>query len=415
MNKEVLIIGGGIIGLSTAYYLNKEGHRVTIVDRSDLDSGASYINAGYLCPSHIVPLSAPGVVKKGLKWMFNPSSPLFIKPRLDLDFLRWAWSFQASCKSAHVAAAAPVIRDISLLSQALYNEIRQHEGFDSHYEKKGLLMLCQTPEMLEEELKAAALAKRIGLDVEALDIKTLKKVVPTTQVNAIGATYYPCDAHSTPHEFMQEMKSNLTKAGVQLLCNEKVVDFQYVGKRIRSVVTDKRHIKADAFVLSAGAWTGQLAAKAGLRLLVQAGKGYRINAKNSSGISIPAILAEAKVAITPMNGFTAISGTMEISGLNQKIHRQRIHAMADAARRYYPELVLSAADKAGATVGLRSLSFDGLPYIGTSSTYQNLIIAAGHAMMGWTMGPATGKLVSEIISERKTSLDIRPFDPNRKP
>ena len=159
MSKSVVIIGGGIIGLCSAYYLQKEGHQVTIVDQSNLDGGASYVNAGYLSPSHIIPLSAPGVMKKGLKWMFNASSPLFIKPRLDLDFLKWTWAFNKSCNANHVAKSAPVIRDISVLSQKLYDDIKTTENFTFQYEKKGLLMLCQTEKMLEEELKMADLAK----------------------------------------------------------------------------------------------------------------------------------------------------------------------------------------------------------------------------------------------------------------
>ena len=139
--KHIIIIGGGIIGLSAAYYLHKEGHQVTVVDQSNMDAGASYVNAGYLSPSHIIPLSAPGVMKKGLKWMFNSASPLYIKPRLDLDFLQWTFAFNKSCNAIHVNKAIPAIKEISLLSQDLYEDIHKTEGFKSQYDKKGLLML----------------------------------------------------------------------------------------------------------------------------------------------------------------------------------------------------------------------------------------------------------------------------------
>ena len=155
MSKNIIIIGGGIIGLCSAYYLQKEGHQVTIVDQSNMDGGASYVNAGYLSPSHIIPLSAPGVMKKGLKWMFDKSSPLYIKPRMDLDFLRWTWAFNKSCNKKHVQKCIPVIKDIAVWSQELYDEIKQEDAFNFHYEKKGLLMLCQTEKMLEEEIEVA--------------------------------------------------------------------------------------------------------------------------------------------------------------------------------------------------------------------------------------------------------------------
>ena len=206
MNKSVIVIGGGIIGLCSAYYLQKEGHNVTIVDQSNLDSGASYVNAGYLSPSHLIPLSAPGVMKKGLKWMFNSSSPLYIKPRLDFDFLRWTWAFNKSCNAKHVQKAAPVIRDISVLSQELYNDIKKTENFSYHYDKKGLLMLCQTEKMLKEEKKVADLAKDLGLEAREVSLEEINKLEPNVEINALGGIHYTCDHHSTPNEFMKEMK-----------------------------------------------------------------------------------------------------------------------------------------------------------------------------------------------------------------
>ena len=224
MSKNVIIIGGGIIGLCSAYYLQKDGYQVTIIDQSNMDAGASYVNAGYLSPSHIVPLSAPGVMKKGLKWMFNPASPLYIKPRLDADFLKWTMAFNKSCTEKHVSKAIPAIKNITLLSQELYDAIKKDEGFTFHYEKKGLLMLCQTDKLLEEEIKTAHLAKREGLDAKEVSLDELKQLEPNVQLNVKGATFYDCDSHTTPHEFMEEMKTYLKAVGVQFHYNEKVED-----------------------------------------------------------------------------------------------------------------------------------------------------------------------------------------------
>ena len=413
MSKEVVIIGGGIIGLCVAYYLQKEGHKVLIVDQSNSDSRASYVNAGYLSPSHLMPLSAPGVMKKGLKWMLNQSSPFYIKPRLDLDLLKWAWAFNKSCNPAHVAKSIPVIKDISLLSQELFEAIKKNENFNCHYEKKGLLMLCQTDRMLEEEIKNVQIAKNEGLNARELSIDELKKLEPDVTLNVHGATYFECDAHSTPEEFMSEMKRYLQLHDVQFFNNEAVRDLKFQNGKIDSIVTDKQVLKADEFVLAAGSWTSLICKKAGFNLLLQAGKGYCINSENPFGISIPAILAETKVAITPMNGFTRFAGTMEIAGINETINNVRVDAIANAVKRYYPEIELSSEEKGKATCGLRPLSFDGLPYIGKSKACNNLTVATGHAMMGWTMGTATGKLVSEIISGKKTSLNLAPFSIER--
>ena len=414
MSKNIIIIGGGIIGLCSAYYLQKEGHQVTVVDQSNMDAGTSYVNAGYLSPSHIIPLSAPGVMKKGLKWMFNPASPLYIKPRLDADFLKWAMAFNRSCNANHVKKAIPVIKDISVLSQQLYHDIKTEERFTFHFEDKGLLMLCQTYKMLEEEIKTAQLAKQEGLDVGEVTPEELKQLEPNVNINVVGATYYKCDSHSTPNEFMVEMKAYLLSNGVTILANEKVEDLEVKNGIIIAITTEKQTLKADEFVLAAGSWSPLLGKKLGLKLLMQAGKGYRINTTKKTGITIPAILAEAKAAVTPMHGFTRFAGTMEIAGINHKINKVRVEAIAKAATRYYPDIQLTTEEKNNAACGLRPVTPDGLPYIGKSSKCKNLTIAAGHAMMGWSMATATGKLVQEVIDNKIPSINMEMFHPDRR-
>lgn len=414
MSKKIIIIGGGIIGLCSAYYLHKEGHHVSVIDQSNMDSGASYVNAGYLSPSHIIPLSAPGVMKKGFKWMLNPASPLYIKPRLDSDFLKWTYAFNKSCNAKNVKKAIPTIKGLTLLSQEFYDAIKQDEKFSFQLEKKGLLMLCQTDKMLGEEIHTAEIAKSEGLDTSEISLDELKVLEPNVSISAKGAVYYKCDSHSTPQEFMMEMKAYLKDEGVVFYTNEKVEDLTLANIKIVSLKTNKQILQADEFVLAAGTWSTFLSKKIGLNLLLQAGKGYRINTEQSTGISIPAILAEAKVAVTPMNGFTRFAGTMEIAGINNVINSIRVDAIAKAASQYYPEITLNQTEKENAASGLRPVSPDGLPYIGKSSKCLNLTIATGHAMMGWSMATATGKLVSEIISQKPLSLAIQNCHPDRK-
>lgn len=414
MSKKVIIIGGGIIGLCSAYYLNKAGFEVTVVDQSNMDSGASYVNAGYLSPSHFIPLASPGVMKKGLKWMFDASSPFYMKPRLNSDFLKWVLAFNKSCNIKHVEKSIPAIKQITLLSQSLYDEIKRDEHFTFHLEKKGLIMLCQTEKMLEEEVKIAEVAQLEGLDAREINLSELKELEPHININALGATYYGCDSHSTPHEFMSEMKSWLISHGVTISQNERVEDLEIINNKIQSVKTNRRKLKADEIVLAAGSWSHILSKKLGINLLLQAGKGYRINSFKSTHVSRPAILAEAKVAVTPMNGFTRFAGTMEIAGINGKINAVRVEAIANAVTKYYPDIQISNEEKCEATSGLRPVSPDGLPYIGKSLKCKNLTIATGHAMMGWSMGTATGKLVSEIILDKKASISIEAFHPDRK-
>ena len=414
MGKEIVIIGGGIIGLNCAYYLHKSGHQVTVIDQSKMDGGASYVNAGYLAPSHLIPLAAPGVMKQGIKWMFSDKSPLYIKPRLDLQFLKWAWAFNNSCDQAKVNRAIPVMKEIAVLGRDLYNEIKQEEGFSFQLEKKGLFMLCQTEHMLEEEGHLVDIAIKEGLVARTHSAQEIQKMMPDAALQIAGGTYFDCDHHTTPGEFMSELKTYLVNAGVIIQHEEKVVDLGTTNDTITSVQTDKALYKADEVVLAAGSWTSALSRKLNINLLLQAGKGYRIQTQSPTGITYPSILAEAKVAITPMNGFTRFAGTMEIAGINHNINKNRVEAIAEGVQNYFPGVNLSTKEKAEAASGLRPVSPDGMPYIGKSSKCKNLTIATGHAMMGWSLGPITGKLVQEIIDEVKPSMSMELFHPDRK-
>ena len=414
MAKKIIVIGGGIVGLSTAYFLHQEGHEVVIIDKTSMTAGASYVNAGYLTPSHIVPLAAPGMITKGLKWMFDSSSPFYIKPRLDLGLMNWGLKFMRSCSKKHVQRSLKVIKDINVLSKELYHDFDALPTLDFHLENKGVLMAFQTAAAEKAEGEVMREAKKLGLDVALIDRKQVHVLQPEIDMHIAGAYHYRCDAHTTPGSFMEQMKAYLLRVGVKMHKETMVEKLLYEGRKVQSVLTDKGVFSADEVVVASGAWSPQLLKPIGIHLPVQAGKGYRLNEEKPTGICMPAILMERKVAVTPMQGFTRFSGTMEIAGINQNIRKNRVEAIAAAAASYYPGLSISKKTKAAVQCGLRPLSPDGLPFIGRHSAYENLTIATGHSMMGWSLGPATGKLITELISGQKTSLDLSPFAVERK-
>ena len=414
MGKNVLVIGGGIVGLSSAYFLSKAGHQVTVVDKSTMDFGASYVNAGYLTPSHIIPLASPGVMKQGLKWMFNSASPLYIKPRMNPRFLKWAWAFNKSCTQANVDRSVKAIRDINLISRELFTDIKNDNQWDFQLERKGLLMYCQTESMLEHEIHLAELAQQHDLEAREVSMDEIRQMEPDCALDIIGGVHYGCDGHTTPSELMTYFKNELPKRGVVIKSEEAVSGIKKNGNKIAEVVTDKASYRPDEVVLAAGSWSSGLAAQLGLNLLLEGGKGYRINARADNKITMPAILCEAKAAVTPMIGYTRFAGTMEIAGINHNIRKERVNAIAAAAKRYYPEVEITAQEIDEAQCGLRPVSPDGMAYIGRTRKCSNLVLATGHAMMGWSMGPATGLLISELISGNKTSMDLSPFNPDRK-
>ena len=388
---------------------------MTVIDKSNINAGASFVNAGYITPSHIIPLASPGMIAKGIKWMFNSSSPFYMKPRWDIDFFKWTWYFHKSSTTEKVEKAIPVIKDINILSRELYTEIKASGDLgDFQLERKGLLMLYKTEAAYKHELQVAQKAGFLGLEFKELDKNGLTKIEPHVELNAEGAIHYECDGHMTPTEFMPKMLTYLKEAGVVIKTGEEVLDIVVGTNKINEIKTSKDTYKVDEVVLSAGSWTGLLSKKLNIELPLQAGKGYRINLEQPTGIVMPAILMEAKMAVTPMQGFTRFAGTMEFSGINTHIRKERVAAIVKGAKSFYPGVEIPTEAIANAKTGLRPVSPDGLPYIGRSNKFKNLVFATGHAMMGWSLGPATGKLVAEIISEKNTSMDVSFFSPNRK-
>lgn len=411
MSKKAVIIGGGIIGLSTAYYLLKDGHSVTVIDQSDISSGASFVNAGYVSPSHLVPLSTPGMIASGLKMMFNQASPFYLKPRFDLELLKWAWNFNKSATKKHVKYAAPIIKDLTIFSRDLFQEMKDNNIFNFQFERKGLLMSYQTQKFEDKEANLANIAKEHGLKVKYINKEKLKEMEP--EMKAEGAFYYLDDAHTTPDDFMKKLQQYLEAKGVTFYINEKALDFVQNSNKVTHIITDKQQLSFDELVIASGTWSPILAKKLGVKMLVQAGKGYRINVKRKTGINYPAILSELNTAVSPMDGFTRFGGTMEIAGINSEINKDRVKKISINAKVFYPNINITDEEISNAACGLRPLSPDGLPFIGRSKSLKNVSFATGHAMMGLSQAHATGKLISEIVSEKKTSLNLSPFNLER--
>jgi D-amino-acid dehydrogenase len=415
MNRQILVIGGGIIGLASAYYCARRGHGVTVLEgNGEAHGSCSSGNAGMIVPSHFVPLAAPGMVALGLKWMWNPESPFYIQPRVDRDLLSWGLKFWRAATPQHVQRSAPLLRDLSFASRACFEEFAALPHGDFGLVKKGLVMVCRTQHALDEEAVFAERANQLGVPAQVLDGKGLAQLDPDVTMSAAGGVYFPKDCHLVPEQFLATLKRHAQEAGVQFRWNTEVTGFACQGSRLTAVRTAQGDIMADEVVLAGGVWSQQLAQKLGLNLPIQAGKGYSLTLDKPRQLpQICAIFSEARMAITPLAGRLRFGGTMEMAGLNETINPRRIQGIIKNVSSYYP--AFSPSDFAGVRpwCGLRPCSPDGLPYLGRTSKYANLTVACGHAMMGLSLGPITGRLVAEILSGEKPSFDLQLLSPDR--
>lgn len=400
--------------MSSAYYLSKAGHQVTIIEQSELKDGCSFGNAGMIVPSHLIPLAAPGMISKGIRWMFNSTSPFYVRPRLNRDLIKWGYHFYKAATKEHVEKSAIALKEISLLSKAIYEQLAKELPFDFGYNERGLLMLYQTKETEHEESETEQFANRHGIEAHILSESEIQKLEPNVKVKARGGVYFPGDAHITPQVLVNQLIHYLKDKGVVFQSSTIVQDFIIDSNKVKEVKTDKGDFTFDEVVISTGSWSGLISKKLGINLPMQAGKGYSFTlADVKKNVCIPSIFLEARVAVTPMAETLRFGGTMEITGIDHRISMNRVKGIVDSIPTYYPEMKVAMPKQENVWHGLRPCSPDGLPYIGRSTAIRNLIIATGHSMMGLSLGPGTGKLISEIVDREKTSIGIDGFDPER--
>ena len=431
---KATIIGGGIIGLSAAWYLHEAGWQVTVLERGDLRDNCSFGNMGYLSPSHFVPLAAPGMVEKGIAWMFNAKSPFYVRPSLSPALFRWGWRFMRSSTAAHVARSARPLVDLLLLSRDLFARWADAGDMDFQMERKGCIMFYKTSRTEHEELDNARMAEKLGLEVELLDAESARAIEPDLQPDVRGGVWFKDDAHLYPNALMQQLPALLEKRGVRIVRQAEVTGFEKKNGKITGVryqsgqgAEQEGVAEQDLVVLAAGSWSPKIAGMAGESMLLMPGKGYSTTLDQPvKTLRHPCILLEAKVALTPWAGRLRIGSTMEIGAVNDRILFPRVKGLLEAVPRYLPgyqddpqfQKLTDWADlknnlREKIWFGFRPVSADGMPYIGFAKNTPNLIIATGHAMLGLSLGAGTGKVVAELASGQATSVPMEAFDPGR--
>jgi D-amino-acid dehydrogenase len=407
---DILIIGGGSIGLNCAYYLLKSGREVTIVDSKEIAKGSSSGNAGHIVPSHIIPLAAPGIVPTALGWMLDPkNSPFGMKISLDPKYISWLLQFALACNEANVQRAILPLNSLGQLSAKNFSRMIAEEKFDCHYQEKGLLFLYKTKEAFKGGQHEADLMQKHGIPVDVLDKATLHEREPAVRDEVFGGVHFTGDAHLNPALFLKLLAERVRSLGVEIFENTPVTGFDVVDGNIRAVKTGAGDFEANEIVLAAGAWTPVVARDLrGLNVPVQSARGYSLTMSATKVMPSHALLlGERRVAVSPMGDMLRFTGRLELSNIDTTVNSKHIAGIERAVREYiYLDEKLDIQET---WAGLRPTTPDGIPLIGRSSRYRNLILATGHAMLGLSLGPGTGQVVAELVNGKETAFDLSPM------
>lgn len=415
---KAVVIGAGISGLCSAWHLMKQGWEVTVASPQEAPSqGCSYGNGGLIVPSHFVPLASPGLVKTGIKLLAQPKGPFGFASLFDLKTLAWVGRFLASAKRSHVDRCGPFIRDLNLLGRTEYKKLVSELEVDCGYRQDGLTMVCLDRHAWDEEREFGESGRKLGLDVEFLNSAALRQLDPSLAEAVQGGVRFKDDAQVDPLQLMIVLKQKLIAKGASFHTGA-ASSFAIESGRAKSVkLADGVELEAHGFVLAAGVWSRELGSSLNLSLPLLAGKGYGMNLWTGERPCLPAILVEARVAVTPFADRTRFVGTMELGSKDLSINQARLAGMEEAIKAFYPGLskldVKPDGTQDRAWVGLRPCSPDGLPYLGSAPHAENIVVAAGHGMMGMSMGPATGLLATQILSGEKLPLDLSLTSPSR--
>lgn len=411
--RRVIVIGGGVIGVVCADSLQRFGFDVTVLDQGQVGGGASHANCGFVCPSHVLPLAGPGAVRSALTTLFQRDSPLAVQWRLDPALWGWLWRFARRCNRRDMLAAARAIQSLLMSSRQLYEQLFNDHALKAEWETRGLLFVFRSTGANAHYAETDhLLGRQFGLAARRISGEELPAFEPALVPGLAGGWHYSTDAHLRPDLLMSSWRQRAESMGVAFVENCPVRDVITSGNRVAAVVTTRCEMPADDFVIAAGAWTPLVTRRLGLRIPIQPAKGYSITTdKPNPCPKIPMLFEEHRVAATPFADGFRLGSLMEFGGYDDRFDLRRAALLERGARHYLSPTL-------GPTIheqwwGWRPMVPDGKPVIDRCPRHANVWVAAGHGMLGVSMAPATGQLVSELISGTKPHIDPTPFSISR--
>lgn len=412
--KDILIIGGGVIGMACAYELSQRGAKVTVIDKGEVGFGCSYGNAGWITPCFAMPLPMPGMLLKSIGWLLDPESPLYIKPSADPLLMRWLFRFLRSMNRPLMLQSIESLTAVSKYSLDAYKQLDEKFPGVIGYEQKGLLMVSQTDAGVAAAIDEMKLVAPHGIPGQLLDEAGIRKLEPALTGPLKGGVYFPAEAHAEPLAVVKALTEGAIRNGAQILSGTEVYDFEIEDKKIKGVHTTRGTLRADQYVLATGVWSTAIAKALRLEVPVMGGKGYSWILKSfAPAPKIPLMLIERKIAVTPRaNGTIRLAGTLElVNAQDQSITARRANAILRGARLFMnvpeqPEVVELWR-------GLRPCTPDGVPVIGFPARYENLLVSTGHQMLGLQSAPGCARLAADLLLKATPAFDPHPFRADR--
>lgn len=409
--SRTVVVGAGAIGLACACELARRGEQVVVLDKAGVGQACSAGNAGWITPSISDPIPAPGLVATSIRWMLSRDSPLYISPLAAPRLGRWLWRFWRHCNARDFLAGFHAVATLNRLTLPLFDELAG-DGFPIELHRDGLLYTFLDRGLADKGRAQFDVLARYGYARPALlDRAALQELEPALSDEVAAGYYVPQEYHVRPETLTRALAERIRAFGGEIREGARVTGPARSNGRLTGVETEGGTVAADKVLLAAGAWTGLVARGFGLRLPVQAGKGYSLTLAAPPVFSRPLYLGDVKVGSTPFEGAYRFAGTMELSGINERLDRKRLEGIRRVIGRYFREPVADGAS--AAWVGMRPLTPDGLPLLGPAPGHENLFIATGHAMLGITLAPVTGRVMGELMTGRPVSAPLGPFDPGR--
>ncbi|TBR39950.1 MULTISPECIES: NAD(P)/FAD-dependent oxidoreductase [Dyella] len=411
--SDVLILGGGVIGLASAYYLLKSGATVRVLEQGTPGSGSSHGNCGTITPSHAAPLAMPGMLGVALRSMFRADAPLYLNPRPDLERLRWLLGFARRCNWRDFEHAARARSAILERSRGLLETLVRSEGLDCEFVQPGELYVYRTARQLaSDERHHAAVLDRLGVEVRRMRGDEVEAAEPALKPGVAGGLFHPGDAQLRPDRYVTELARRVREMGGVIETGARIDQFGMTDGRVSHVRTTRGVFKGERVVMALGAWSPLLGKMLDLRIPMQPGKGYSLTYTRPTLVPKHAlVLREAAVCVTTWGSGYRLGSTMEFSGYAEGLNRTRLDALRRGA-------ATSLHEPEGHELleewwGWRPMSVDEVPIIGHSTRWSNLTFATAHGMLGVSMSAATGELVASLVLGKTPSIDPAPYAPAR--